>query len=127
MTDTLKGVFVNAAERTIVDIEIQRGVQPMYDMIGCRLVDLVVLPHSDDLFVDDEGLLSLTPTSPMFRIGTATLAGNGIILGGDDATGESCDVHRDAAYYRNVITFTHAAADATMRMLRDALNLDSDF
>jgi hypothetical protein len=121
MAKKLKAVFVNAAERTVTDVEIDRGLKPMYDMIGCSLVDLVHLSDSDDLFVDDEGLLNLSPTSPMFRIGDATLAGNGVIMGGNDETGESCNVHMDAAHYRSIITFTHAAADAMRRMLRESL------
>ena len=127
MTKTIKAVFVNAGKRVVEDVEIERGLQPMYDMIGCRLVELVRLSDDDDLFVDEEGLLSIEPTSPMFRIGDATLAGNGIILGGNNETGESCDVHRTADHYRPLITFTHAAADATRRMLRDALNANGDF
>jgi hypothetical protein len=121
MTEKIKAVFVNASERTVTDVEIERGLKPMYAMIGCRLVDLVHLGDSDDLFVDDEGLLVIKPMSPMFRIGDVTLAGNGVIVGGNDETGESCDVHRDAAHYRSVITFTHAAADAMRRMLRESL------
>lgn len=127
MTKTIKAVFVNADKRVVEDVEIERGLQSMYDMIGCRLVELVRLSHDDDLFVDEEGLLSIEPTSPMFRIGDATLAGNGIILGGNNETGESCDVHRNADHYRSLITFTHAAADATRRMLRDALNANGEF
>lgn len=126
MTKTIKAVFVNADNRTVEDVEIERGLQPMYDLIGCRLVDLVRLSDGDDLFVDDEGLFSIEPTSPMFRIGDATLAGNGLIIGGNDDTGESCNVHRNADHYRSTITFTHAAADAMRRMLRDSLNIKED-
>lgn len=123
----MKAVFVNATERTVTDIEIEKGLKPLYDMIGCRLVDVVQLEDNDDLFVDDEGLLNIEPSTPLFRIGVLTLAGNGVIVGGDDETGESCDVHRDADHYRPLITFTHAAANALRRMLTSELNNQSPF
>jgi hypothetical protein len=127
MTETIKAVFVNAAARTIEDVVIDRGLKSMYDLIGCRLVDLVHVGDGDDLFVDDEGLLTMEPTSPMFRIGDCTLAGSGVIIGGNDETGESCNVNHDAAHYRKLITFTNAWADASSRTLRKALNDESEF
>jgi hypothetical protein len=123
----IRAVFVNATERTVEDVVIERGLQPMYDTIGCSLVDIVHLDDCDDLFIDDEGLLKVEPHSPFFRIGDVTLAGNGLIVGGNDDTGESCDVHRDAAHYRQLITFTHSAADAMRRKLLADLSFRSPF
>jgi hypothetical protein len=122
----MRAVFVNAAEKRLEDIEIEKGLQPLYDMIGCDLVDLVHL-GDDDLFVDDEGLLKARPESPFFRIGDVTLAGNGVIVGCDSKTGESCDARHDAAYYKPLVSFTHAAADALRRQLMKALSKDSPF
>jgi hypothetical protein len=123
----IRAVFVNASARTVEDVLIERGLQPMYDMIGCRLVDIVHLGDGDELFVDDEGLLSAGPHSPFFRIGDATLAGNGLIVGGNCVTGESCHVHRDANHYMELITFTHGAAYAMRRRLIDELRYQSPF
>ena len=127
MTETIKAVFVNSVDRTIEDVVIEKGLKSMYDLIGCRLVDLVHVGDGDDLFVDDEGLLTMEQTSPMFRIGDCTLAGNGVIIGGDDETGESCNANHDAAHYRKLITFTNAWAEATSRAFRKALNDESKF
>jgi hypothetical protein len=122
----MRAVFVNAAERRLEDIEIKKGLQSLYDLIGCRLVDLVRL-DDDDLFVDDEGLLTAGQDTPFFRIGDLTLAGNGVIVGADNSTGESCDALHDAAYYTPLVSFTHATAVAMQKRVEAELNEKSPF
>lgn len=66
-------------------------LQSCYNHIGCELIDSVHLSDTNKIYVDDEGLLKLTPKSKFFIFDGVfqPLAGNGLILGHDNNSGES--------------------------------------
>jgi hypothetical protein len=75
--------------REITLVEEANTLEQMYEIIGCDTVEVVHLPNGDDLWVDEEGLLYLSPHSRFFTYnGTMPIHGRGIILGLDRKTGE---------------------------------------
>lgn len=92
----MRAIFIDAAKKTVSEVELpgdSRGnLDKMYELIGCELITVAhEFENVDTLFVDDEGLLTLTPDTPFFFIGGAhqPFAGNGVILGGPDGEGDS--------------------------------------
>ena len=75
--------------REVTIIEDADTLQQMYEHIGCDTVEVVHLPNSNDLWVDEEGLLFLSPHSRFFVYnGVMPIHGRGLILGLDRKTGE---------------------------------------
>jgi len=81
----MKGILINVKDETITEVEIKKGnvLKDMYKHIDCRCVDRVSINDHDDIWVDDEGLLSLQEESKFFSYSGSVLAGNGLILGVD--------------------------------------------
>lgn len=101
----LNAVLIDPYAETVTDIQYDGHYKSIYPLIHCDTFTAVNF-DDDDVFVDDEGLLKLTPTTKFFRIPTypKPLAGYGIILGHDNA-GESANVKHTADYYRPKIHF----------------------
>jgi len=96
-----KAVLIDPYEETVTDIEYDGHYKSIYPLIHCDTFTVVRLGNDDDLFVDDEGLLKLTPQSKFFKIPAypSPLAGYGLIVGCDEE-GNAADVNHAAEYYR---------------------------
>ncbi|RYC70084.1 DUF3846 domain-containing protein [Spirosoma sordidisoli] len=78
----MNAILIDVTAQTVTDIDLKPGLWAMYKAIGCRSVDRVTLNGTDDLWLDDEGLLH-DPQPPKFRFVGAdnVFAGNGLICG----------------------------------------------
>ena len=88
-----KAILINVKEETIEEVIIGEGIEPIYEAIEVDCFDVVGFDEKNDVYVDDNGLLNLTPSSKFFSIEGyhQPLAGNGLIMGIDHETGESID------------------------------------
>ncbi len=90
----MKGILIDVENKEVKEVEVDKKniLDSMYKHIGCQLVDRVGLNRSDDLWVDDEGLLTVNEDSKFFsfRGYPSPLVGNGLILG-HDGMGESIE------------------------------------
>jgi hypothetical protein len=83
----MKAIFINSKEKSVHYIELSTNsnsrIAEMYDRLECKCFTTgASYPNGDILFVDDEGLLSLTDESMFFRLDSfQILAGNGILVG----------------------------------------------
>lgn len=105
----MRAVLIDAKSRTVTDVDYSGDYKDIYKLIGCDLFTLVRnLPDGDELFVDDEGLLKLTGDSPFFSIPwyPSPLAGSGLIVSADNASGDTTDAKHDAAFYRQHVRFS---------------------
>lgn len=112
MSRVIKAVLVDPYKEEVTDVEYDASdYKNIYPLIHCDCFTLVKLADEDDLFVDDEGLLKITPETKFFMLKDypQPLAGYGLIVGGDEDTGESVDVHHDAAFYRPQFRFLDVA------------------
>lgn len=81
----MKAILINPFDETITEVEYSGDFKQIYKLIDCSTFDVVMLCDSDDLFVDDEGLLK---DNRYFSWSGRNFAGKGLILGHDDE-GES--------------------------------------
>lgn len=104
----MKAVLIDAKSRTVSDVEYSGNWRDISPMLGCDCFTVVRnLPDGDDVYVDDEGLLKLTPESVFFTIPwyPTPLAGSGLIMS-CDSQGESAPAVHDAEFYRKHVGFT---------------------
>jgi hypothetical protein len=82
--------IIDPETRSITEAETDGSIQDIYKLIGCNLIDIVMLNDAEDvLYVDDEGLYN----SPhFFKFGDYPnpLAGKSLVLG-TDSEGESTE------------------------------------
>jgi len=107
---SIKAVLIDPYAEEVRDVIYDGNYKQIYEHIQAECFTLVRMRDNDDVFVDDEGLLHLTPETRFFMIPDypTPLAGRGLILGNDlDTTGEgeSIDCHHDAAYYAPRVKF----------------------
>jgi hypothetical protein len=57
----IKAIIINPYEKTIVECYIKPGIDALYEAIKCRVFCTVMVTTSNVMFLDDEGLLTLTP------------------------------------------------------------------
>ena len=91
-----KGYKIDAEKRTITEVPVgdYKTIYPHLST-SVKAVDcftIVGIEKDDSIFVDDEGLLTITPLTPFFMYEgyNQPLAGNGLVLGTDEE-GESVD------------------------------------
>ena len=105
----MKAILIDSEKRKVsyVIIDKKKGIKEYYKLLKCDLFTLgMEFENQDALFVDDEGLLTLTPDSMFFYIEGAyqPFAGNGLILGTDD-DGDSVDVKTKLKDIKDKIRF----------------------
>lgn len=83
----MKAILINPFEETITEVEHTGDYKQIYDLIDCRTFDIVNIIHTEDLCVDDEGLLKNNQRYFTFA-NEGTYAGKGLLLGHNDE-GES--------------------------------------
>ena len=85
-------ILIDVQNETIENVLIGEGIQPIYDVLKCEMFECVHIDYVNTIYVDEEGLLTLTPNSKFFSYdGHQPFAGNGLIMGTDGNTGESID------------------------------------
>lgn len=101
-----KALLIDSERRKIVDIEI-RDFEDINRAIGSDIFTTAYqFENGDTIYVDDEGLLK--PQGFGFQIKGSCqdlFVGNGVVLGGDNHTGESRDVKSDLLDIAHSITF----------------------
>ena len=92
-----KAILIDVHNRTITEVNVledKSGSQlsSIYEHLKCSIFECVNI-GKNDIYVDEEGILDVTPdTKFFFYKGThQPLSGNGLIMGFDDETGESVD------------------------------------
>ena len=81
----MKAILIDVKTQEIKEVECGNNLQNIYDLIDCRLIDIVSIDDVNSIFVDDEGILKdnlyfeYSGSENVFK-----LAGNGLVLGVDD-------------------------------------------
>jgi hypothetical protein len=94
-TNSMKVIKIDSANRTITQIELEKGLQPIYDAIGneCSCFSCPVeLDNGDTVYADDEGLFHPFEGGVMMADWAYPIVGNILIIGTDE-NGESVDVN----------------------------------
>jgi hypothetical protein len=99
-----KGILIDVHNREIKEVQIEEGINSIYEQIKCDTFDCVQIHEENDVYVDDNGL---TNKSMFFSYKgyPEFLPGNGLILGIDHETGESIDTTLTIEEVRKNVTF----------------------
>jgi hypothetical protein len=95
-----KGILIDTKKRTISYVDVtpnKKGsyLPSIYEHIGCTRFEVVELPNQNDLFCDEESMLSMDENTMFFKIDgmmSVPIAGNGLILGLNE-DGDSIDTN----------------------------------
>ncbi len=102
-----KGILIDVKNETIEFVLIEKGIQPIYDVVECETFEVVNINDSNDIYVDEEGLLNLTNESKFFQFGEGRqpIAGNGLILGYNQTNGDSIDTNLTIEEVKDKVKF----------------------
>jgi hypothetical protein len=101
-----KGILIDVQNRTIEWVDV-KDWKNIYDHVKCQTFECVQIDEQNDVYVDEEGLLTLTPNSMffMYKGYPQPLCGNGLILGIDHETGDSVDSTLSIELVRSNVRF----------------------
>ena len=101
-----KGILIDVQNRTITEVEIGDGIQPIYELVKCDTFTCVDITETETVYVDDNGLLTLTENSMFFELKgyPQPLCGNGLILGVDEE-GESVNTKLTIDEVKKLVKF----------------------
>ena len=78
----MKAILIDVKTQEIKEVEHDGELQNIYDLLDCRTIDIVKIDDVNDIFVDDEGILTdnlyfeYSVSDRVFQ-----LAGSGLVLG----------------------------------------------
>ena len=76
----MKGILINPFDETIKEVNILGNAEDVYLLTECSTFDVVRISDTEDLYVDDEGLLK---DNRYFTIYGKPIAGRGLIMSHD--------------------------------------------
>jgi hypothetical protein len=104
----MKAILIDVYNREVREVEVDKKneLHSMYKHIDCEYVDRVRIDEHDDIWVDDEGLLTLDDDSMffVFKGYDGVLAGNGLIMG-VNRKGESIEPRISIEEVRSSVRF----------------------
>jgi hypothetical protein len=106
----MRGVLVDPYAETVTDVEYDGDINSMYKILRVNIVEVAPMADGEDMWVDEEGLLTVTADTKFIvsSLYHQPLAGRGLILSTDD-DGETTASKHDAEYYRGMFQFLTAA------------------
>lgn len=104
----VKAIFIDVINKTITDIEIEKGIEAVFEKLDCTAFDAICpkgAPAGLTVYIDDEGLLREPPLGAFYVRGfEQVLSGHGLIVGTDDE-GETVDAPCTSAQMKVNIRF----------------------
>ena len=89
----MKAILINADERKITAVDAgdpNKSLERLRELIGCELVQPVVVGENLTVWVDEEGWLKLPKPGFLIKGFGTDFAGNGVLLGGDANRVKAC-------------------------------------
>lgn len=109
----MKAILIDVKSEQIRYVQVTKDsegstLKSMYDLIGCDLVQPIGIDDQNDIFIDEEGLLTLDENSKFFTFDgfPHPLAGNGLILGIDHEEGDTIDTNLTIEEIAKKVLFT---------------------
>ena len=90
--ETINVIVINPNTNSVYShvVDKSKGLQDYYVTLDCRSFDIAHFDENNDVFVDDEGLFTLTHETRFFSVeGYEPLAGVGIVAGVNHENGET--------------------------------------
>ena len=96
----MRGILINPFDTTIKEVVYTGDFREIYDLIGCRTFDCVRLYETQDMYIDDEGLL--IDNQMYFTMNDRVYAGKALLLSHDDE-GESTSTNLDLQMVEDMV------------------------
>ena len=96
----MRGILINPFDTTIKEVVYTGDFREIYDLIGCRTFDCVRIYETQDMYIDDEGLL--IDNQMYFTMNDRVYAGKGLLLSHDDE-GESTSTNLDLQMVEDMV------------------------
>ena len=80
----MKAYLINPIDEIVTEVEYNGDYKQIQMHIGADLFTVVYIGNSDDMYVDDEGLLKETNHMFKYKGVDAPLCGKGLVLGVDE-------------------------------------------
>ena len=74
----MKAILIDPLDQSVSEVDYNGDYKELYNLLNCRTFDCVRINDTNDMYVDDEGLLK--NPNRYFKYGQQTLAGMGLIL-----------------------------------------------
>lgn len=109
-----KGILIDVKNKTITEVEVIENAQgsqleSIYKHLECSIFQIVNIDHKNDIYVDEEGLMNMNDETGFFQVDNKEpIAGNGLIMGYDDETGDSVDTTLSVDEVKSRIKFVSA-------------------
>lgn len=87
----ITGILIDVKQQLVREISFSNTLSDYYRLLGCQCITAPSYDSDHDIIVDDEGLLKDNPI--FFEIGEATYAGNGLLVGVNNNTGDWISHH----------------------------------
>ena len=78
----MRGILINPFDETVKEVVYSGDYHEIYYLTDCTTFDVVRLSDTDDMYVDDEGLLK--NSNRYFSLFNHNFAGKALLLGHDD-------------------------------------------
>lgn len=103
---TIRGIFIDATAKTITEIQVvdDGGSKTIAKLLRCQWIERVRATNRDDLWIDEEGMLTCPNPQGYINLNGNIFAGNGLILGHDEA-GELCGTQLELDLVIKTTTF----------------------
>lgn len=110
-----RGILIDTENRTITEVDVVRNEEgsqlpSIYGHVKCSTFEVVQWNEENDVYVDEEGLLTMNEETKFFKMKhyPQPIAGNGLIMGFDDETGENGDTKLSIEEIKESVTFMTA-------------------
>jgi len=94
----MKAILIDVLNQDVKEVEFDnnKSLTEIYKLIKCEIIEVAMYINENDdcIYVDEEGLLEITPFTRFFsyKNGHQPFAGNGLIIGTNMETGDNADV-----------------------------------
>lgn len=96
----MKGILINPFDETIKEVVYTGDYREIYDLVECRTFDCVSIYDTQDMYIDDEGLL--INNQRFFSINDSNYGGKALLLSHDDE-GETTGTNLDLQMVKDMI------------------------
>lgn len=81
-SEKIKSILIDPFDQSISIVDLDKGLDPMYKVLQCRLIDYQHLGNNHDLVMDDEGRLK--EDNRWFKLAGHSFAGRCLIVDCDE-------------------------------------------
>lgn len=107
-----KAIQIDVINKKINEVEYE-DYKEIYNLVNCRIFDVVRIDEDTDCFIDDESLLKdgyidengTRHNLSGFKFNNQLIMGNGLLVGFPDEDGENTDCQLTKEQVENAVTF----------------------